>query len=118
MRYLAIMCMLIICGCIHNSKDLNTKDTKLARSPEFQQQIDEILAEDAENKRWERIYLQELTIAQENDDPETFKFYVIEYIKLPRLVLPEWMTKEPNYIQPVSETEIIRGQIRIMLKPM
>ena len=116
MRYLAVATYLLICSCVH-IPGLKVSDTELSRSPEMQIEIDAILAEDAENKKWERLYLKELVIAQENNDQEAFKFYVVEYIKLPRLVLPEWMTKEPNYVPPVSETEIIRGQIRIILKP-
>jgi len=116
MRYLAAIYILIICGCIHDRVDLNVEDTKLIRSPQYQKQINTIIAEDTENKKWERIYLKEIAIAQENNDPEAYKFFIVEYIKLPRLVLPDWMKKEPGYIKPISETDVLRGQIRIILK--
>lgn len=116
MRYLAAIYILIICGCIHNKVRPVIEDTKLNRSPAYQKQIDIIIAEDTENKQWERIYLKEIAIAQENNDPDAYKFFIVEYIKLPRLILPKWMKNEPGYTQPVSETDVLRGQIKIILK--
>ena len=116
MRYLAAIYILIICGCIHNKVKPVIEDTKLIRSTAYQKQIDAVIAEDTKNKEWERTYLKEIAIAQENNDPEAYKFFIVEYIKLPRLVLPEWMKDEPGYTHPVSETDVLRGQIRIILK--
>ena len=116
MRYFAALIYLIICSCVHKVQ-LKESDTSLTRTPAMQIEVDAILAEDTENKKWERAYLKEIAIAQENEDRDAYKFYIIEYIKLPRLHLPAWMTKEPNYTPPVNETDIIRGQIRIILKP-
>lgn len=101
---------------MHNRVSLDVEDTELIRSPELQKQIDAVIAKDNENKEWERTYLKEIAIAQENNDPEAYKFFIVEYIKLPRLVLPKWMKDEPGYTKPVSETDILRGQIRIILK--
>ena len=116
MRLLAVMYLLLICGCVHNKIGLDAEDTELIRSHEYQKEIDAIIAEDTENKRWERIYLKEIAIAQENNDPDAYKFFIVEYIKLPRLLLPEWMKDEPGYTKPVSETDVLRGQIKIILK--
>jgi len=107
--------MLLGYGCIHTNKELSDSDTHVGRTPEYQEEIDAILAEDAENKRWERIYLREIAVAQDNSDDAAYKFFIIEYIKLPRMVLPEWMKKEEGYVEPVSEADVLRGQIRIRL---
>jgi hypothetical protein len=116
MRYFAAIYILIICGCIHDRVSLKVEDTNLIRTAEYQKEIAAIIAEDTENKEWERTYLKEIAIAQENNDQEGYKFFIIEYIKLPRLVLPEWMKNEPGYTKPVSEADVLRGQIRIILK--
>ena len=49
MRYIILVISLLITGCIHTVKDPDIKDTKHVRSKEYQQEIDAILAEDAEN---------------------------------------------------------------------
>ena len=82
------------------------EDTKFTRSIEYQKEIDELLAVDVNNKKWERIYLKEITRAQENDDMDAYKFFLEEYIRSPRLKLPEWMKKEPGYIPSVTIEEL------------
>ena len=114
MRYWYVALFLLSSGCVSQVK-LSVNDTAVSRSSEMQQEIDAILAADTENKRWERIYLKEIAIAQENNDPDAYKFFITEYIKMPRMKLPEWMKQEPNYTQPVSEIDILRGQIRIQI---
>lgn len=113
MRCWFAVLILLSCGCIHTKPTVSVADTNLGRTPEYQQEIDAILAEDAENKRWEGIYLKEIAIAQDNDDHDAYKFFIVEYIKLPRMKLPDWMKQEPGYVQPISATDVLRGQIRI-----
>ena len=114
MRYIILVISLLITGCIHTGKKPVIGDTKATRSPEFQKEIDAILAEDAEVKRWERIYLKEIAIAQENQDQDAYKFFIVEFVKLPRLILPEWIKKEPGYVPPVSDVEILRDSFNII----
>ena len=85
-------------GCNYFS-NLNPTDTKLSRSSKMQKQINRLLKRDSENKRLEKIYLEEIRIAEQNNDQETFKFYLSEYIKVERLNIPAWMKQEPNYVQ-------------------
>ena len=47
----------------------------------------------------EKIYLEEIRRAQENDDEQAFMFFIREYAKVKRLKLPEWIKKEPNYVE-------------------
>ena len=54
---------------------------------------------DAENKKWEKIYLEEISIAEENQDVDAYRFFLSEYIRIPRLKIPEWMKKEKGYIE-------------------
>lgn len=115
MRCWITVLLLLTYGCVHTKNDLSNSDTQLTRTAEYQKEIAAILAEDAENKKWERIYLKEIAVAQDNSDHDAYKFFIIEYIKLPRMVLPEWMKKEEGYVEPVSETDVLRGQIRIQL---
>lgn len=81
------------------STKLRPKDTKLSRSSEMQQEINNLLEKDAENKALEREYLEEIRIAEQNNDQEAFKFYLSEYVKVERLKLPDWIKKEPNYVK-------------------
>ena len=115
MRQLAALVIILLSGCTHVNKVVKT-DTSVSRSSEYQKEIDELLAVDAENKRWERIYLKEIAIAQDNNDPESYKFFIIEYIKLPRMILPEWMKKEPGYVEPVQASDVLRGLFRIKIR--
>ena len=92
--------ILILCltgfSCSHR---LKPEDTKVSRSTEMQQEIDILLAKDAENKKLEREYLEEIRIAQVNNDEEAFRYYLDEYIKVERLDLPDWIKQEPNYVR-------------------
>ena len=110
MRYIILVISLLITGCIHTVKNPDIKDTKHVRSKEYQQEIDAILAEDAENKRWEEIYLKEIAIAQENDDVDAYKFFIVEYIRVPRIPIPDWMKEEPGYVERKTAAAILRGQ--------
>ena len=117
MRFLAALVTILLSGCIHTNKTTES-DTIFSRSTEYQNEIDIILEVDTENKKWEEIYLKEIATAQENDDRDAYKFFIVEYIKIPRMRLPEWMTKEPNYTHRKSASEVLRGQfiIEIQLK--
>jgi hypothetical protein len=69
------------------------------RKPELQEYIDRTLAEDRRNKEQELQYLEEIRIAQTNNDNEAFQFFLDEYLKVPRMDIPEWMKEEPNYFE-------------------
>ncbi len=78
---------------------LNCKEPKQLRTAEYQSYINETLAEDRKNKELELFYLNEIRIAEENNDSEAFRFNLEEYIKVPRMDIPEWMKGEPSYFQ-------------------
>ena len=88
----------VLTGCNH-SAILKPEDTKVSRSAEMQQEIDDLLALDASYKYEEKIYLEEIRIAQINDDEQAFMFFLREYARVKRLDLPNWIKQEPNYIQ-------------------
>ena len=75
------------------------------RSPEEQRQIDLLLAEDRENKMLELFYLGEIRTAEEHNDTEAFRFYMQEYIRVPRLEIPEHMKNEPGYFEGGKEVK-------------
>jgi len=99
---LLIICISILFSGCSAAKKLTIEDSRLNRSPEFRREINELLSADAENKKWERIYLTEITIAQKNDDMDAYKFFFKEYINIPRLRLPDWMKLEPQYVPKIS----------------
>jgi hypothetical protein len=65
----------------------------------MQQEIDYLLKLDEAYKMEEKIYLEEIRKAQIHDDEIAFQFFIREYAKVKRLDLPEWIKKEPNYVE-------------------
>ena len=98
MKLLTITLMLILLGCKVSNK-ITPEDTQLTRSEEYQNEINEFLLQDAENKRIEKEILEEIRIAEENNDADAFKFFFQEYMKVERLIVPDWMKEEPNYVE-------------------
>jgi hypothetical protein len=89
------------CGSISflSPEKPSIEDTKLTRSLEYQLEIDKLLALDADNKKWEKIFLKEIEAAQKNEDEDAFQFFLREYIAIPRLKLPDWIKKEKGYVE-------------------
>lgn len=93
MKYLLILLLFI--GCTKHTPTI--KDTTLSRSASFQKYIDETLKSNAENKKWEIIYLDQINEAIEHNDTEALEFFSEEHSRL-SLQLPEWMKKEVGYV--------------------
>ena len=93
---IAILLCLTTFGCVSS---LKPDMTELSRSQEMQKEIDALLAEDKKNKLLELEYLEQIRIAQENNDTEAFQFFFQEYANVKRLDIPEELKKEPNYFQ-------------------
>ena len=53
--------------------------------------------QDKENKLLELEYLEEIRIAQENNDTEALHFYLQEYFNVPRLEFDEKQKKDKRY---------------------
>jgi hypothetical protein len=81
-------------------------DTRIKRTDEYQQEIDTLLATDAENKRWARIYLSEIDTAMANDDMHAYVFFVGEFEKIPLELVPHHLRNEPNYAGELSALEL------------
>ena len=92
-----IILLLFLTGC--NQSAIIETETKEQRSKEVQREIDSLLAEDKKNKILELEYLEQIRIAQENNDTESFEFFLQEYVDVERLEIPEELKKEPNYFQ-------------------
>ncbi len=71
---------------------------------------DEIIKQDLHNKQTELNILRELYIAQLNQDEESFKFFVTEYIRVPRLKLTEEQKQHPNYKEWLTDEQIKSGE--------
>ena len=97
MKYFTLT-ILLFAGCNH-SPNLQPEDTKVSRSVDMQNEIDYILSLDEAYKAEEKMYLEEIRKAQLNDDEIAFQFFIREYAKVKRLKLPEWMKREPNYVE-------------------
>lgn len=98
MKNIGLFFILVLTGCNH-SAILKPEDTKFSRSAEMQEEINKLLAKDKANKLLELEYLEQIRIAQENNDIEAFEFFFQEYANVKRLNIPEELKKEPNYFQ-------------------
>ena len=96
MNKITLIIFLLLTGC----NQPTTINPKIEESKEqIQKEIDTLLAEDKKNKMLELEYLEQIRIAQENNDTEAFKFFLKEYINVERLEIAEELKKEPNYFQ-------------------
>ena len=98
MKNISLLLILVLTGCNH-SAILKPEDTKVSRSSDMQEEIDYLLKLDEAYKMEEKMYLEEIRKAQIHDDEIAFQFFLREYAKVKRLDLPEWIKKEPNYIE-------------------
>lgn len=98
MKKISLLLILVLTGCNH-SAILKPEDTKVSRSADMQQEIDHLLALDEAYKIEEKMYLEEIRKAEINNDEIAFQFFLREYARVKRLKLPEWIKKEPNYVQ-------------------
>ena len=109
MKYILFILLVCMSGCksitslflITDSP--TTKDTELIRTPEYQKEIDELLAADAENKKWEKIYLKEIAAAEKHQDWDAYQYFLREFIIIPRFKLPDWIKEEPGYVEGVND---------------
>ena len=115
MKFIAWCLLLLMSGCKSitscfiidlDEVALQPSNTTLVRTPEYQKEIDEMLAADADNKKWERIYLKEIEAAQKHQDIGAYEFFLREYIELPRLKIPKWMKAEPGYVPSITIEEL------------
>lgn len=75
---------------------------------------DDIILQDLMNKQTELNILRELKIAQANQDEEAFKFFVSEYVRVPRLKLTAEQKKHPKYKEWLTDKVIKDGNIEDM----
>ena len=71
---------------------------------------DNIIQADLHNKQTELDILRELYIAQQNNDEESFKFYVSEYVRVPRLILSDEQKQHPEYKEWITDDIIKSGE--------
>ena len=71
---------------------------------------DNIIEQDLQNKQRELDILRELFIAQQHHDEEAFKFFVTEYIRVPRLKLTIEQQQHPRYKKWLSDEIIKSGE--------
>ena len=104
MRFLTLILSLTFISC---SNQIVSTDTTVTRSPEYQEEITQLLEQDREYKLLEEEYLREIAIAQDNNDEEAYKFFFNEYIQVPRIPLEDWMENEPEFYARKSAKQVV-----------
>ena len=84
-----ILISLILCSC--------SKKEEFDENKEIE--IKALLYEDRKNKELEFLYLEEIRIAQENDDLDAYEYFFQEYMNVPRLHIPEEYKTRPDYVK-------------------
>lgn len=101
-NYIILFFFLLLTSC-NQTKNIEAISSEvnqsLSESSDIQKEIDDLLAEDKKNKMLELEYLEQIRLAQENNDTEAFQFFFQEYVDVERLEIPEELKKEPNYFQ-------------------
>ena len=97
MKYLLITALICTFSCTHIAD--TTPEDLVASETNIDAEIDHLLTQDRVNKELELEYLEQIRIAQENNDQEAFEFYFQEYVKVERLEIPEELKKHPNYFK-------------------
>lgn len=98
MKKTLLILLFLFVGC-KQVKKVELENTDSPRLEEIQKEIDSLLAEDKKNKLLELEYLEQIRVAQENNDTEAFEFFFQEYVNVERLDVPEEFKKDPNYFQ-------------------
>lgn len=97
MNKITLIILLCLTGC--NQSTIIETEIKEQKPKEIQREIDSLLAQDKKNKLLELEYLEQIRIAQENNDTDAFKFFLQEYVQVERLEIPEELKKDPDYFQ-------------------
>ena len=97
MYKLTLIIFLLLTGC--NQSNSIKHETEKPKSEDIEREIDLLLAQDKQNKLLELEYLEQIRIAQENNDTESFEFFFQEYVDVERLEISEELKKHPNYFK-------------------
>ena len=98
--------LLLLLSSCNSIKTLEPHETHVARTTDYQQEIDQLIAKDTDNKKWARIYLQEIDAAMANDDIPAYVFFVGEFEKIPLEIVPKHLRDEPGYTKGPSDLEL------------
>lgn len=69
-----------------------------------------LVLQDLHNKQQELNILRELFVAQLNDDEESLRFFLSEYIRVPRLKLTDKQKQHPMYKEWITDETIKSGE--------
>lgn len=71
---------------------------------------DDIINQDLHNKQREIEILREIRVAQANQDEDAYKFFMQEYMDIPRLKLTDEQMKHPDFRTWLTDEEISSGK--------
>lgn len=74
---------------------------------------DHVIEQDLQNKQYELEILRELYVAQQHQDEQAFRYYVVEYVRVPRLKLTAEQKQHPDYKEWLSDDIIASGEFML-----
>ena len=80
------------------------------RHPKVQAAHDLLIDIDLKNKQWELEVLREIYTAQQNEDEDALRFFMSEYIRVPRLILTGEQKNHLRYREWLSDDDIKSGR--------
>ena len=69
-----------------------------------------LVLQDLHNKQQELDILRELYVAQQNQDEDSLRFFLSEYIRVPRLKLTDKQKQHPMYKEWITNDTIKSGE--------
>lgn len=91
------------CGLPENTQNVEIITTEV--NPHH-----DIINQDLQNKNRELNVLREIFLAQQNNDEDAFRFFLEEYMDIPRLVLSEEQKQHPDYKEWLADDIIKSGE--------
>lgn len=105
MKLITLISIILIVGCglPETSQDVKVVTTEV--NPHH-----DIIKQDLQNKNRELNILREIRLAQQNNDEDAFRFFLEEYIGVPRLMLSEEQKQHPDYKEWLADDIIKSGE--------
>ena len=107
---LLILVLFVVFVLMNNHDQQHRQEIPSRAAVEQLENHDDIILQDLQNKQNELTILREIRMAQANHDEESFRFFLEEYMDVPRLTLNDSQKQHPMYKEWLSDDIIKTGE--------